>query len=226
MKMPTAHGSGRRSPAPSRTASMPRNASWPRWLPFTAIGLVLGCSEERPDWMAPPPVDPPAILQAIMDQADTDKNGNLAGKELAIIPALQVSLGPLDTDSDKKLSRDEINAWLERLKTYGYPQQQAPFSIRFRGKPLAKARVKIVPEPCMGGTIEPSEGTTDASGLVWVKVENPKIPGARCGLYRIEITGKGPDGKPIPPKYGKDSPLGAAIGGDLPTSWTPVVNLE
>lgn len=196
------------------------------WLWAAIIGLAFGCGKTLPDWKVPPPVDVRAILGAIMEQADEDRSGWLDGDELLIIPALQTSLGVLDSNSDKKLSRDEIEAWLERLKKDGIARQDAPANVYFRGKPVAKARVKLVPEACMGGTIEPAEGTTDEQGMVFPTIQTAGVMGVRCGLYRLEVVGKQANGKPIPAKYGKDSPVGYAVGGGLPDSWHPKVFLD
>ncbi len=204
---------------------------WSPWLSLVALGHAVafgcfGCSESRPEWMEPPPIDPPKVLRAIMTQADRDENGSLEADELSIIPALQTSLTALDTDTDGSLSRDEIRAWLERVKSDAYAQQQAPFTIRYQGKPLANAFVKIVPEECMGGTIEPAEGTTNDQGMVFLNIQTRRVPGARCGLYRLEVSGRTSKGKPIPSKYSQNSPIGVALGGGLPQVITPEIDLE
>lgn len=178
--------------------------------------------------MIPPPVDVRAILSAIMEQADKDHSDSLDGDELSVIPALalQTSLGVLDSNSDKKLSRDEIKAWLEQVKKDGYTRQEASIYIRFRGQPAANASVKLVPEACMGGTIEYAVGTTDEQGLAYLTVHTGGLVGAHCGLYRLEVTGKQANGKPIPAEYGQGSPLGYAVGGGLPGVWHDKVDLE
>jgi hypothetical protein len=205
---------------------MPRFGCWFLWMVMAVPVLVLGCSTPLPDWMVPPPVDPRGIAQAIMAQADADENGSLEGKELATIPALQASLTPLDTNADRKLSRDEIETWLEQVKKDGVPQRDVSFKIMARGKPLANAAVKLVPEACMGGTIEAAEGKTDESGVVFLNIPTLRTLGVRCGLYRLEVTGTRANGRPIPAKYGKDSPLGYAVGGGLPEDWTPEIVVD
>jgi len=197
-----------------------------QWMWAVFIGLAVGCGQKTPDWLVPPPIDVRAILGAIMEQADKDQSDSLEGEELSVIPALRTALPVLDSNTDKKLSRDEIRTWLERLKKDGVPRQQVSLSIHFRGKPLANASVKLVPEACMKGTIEHAVGTTDDQGLVYMNVHTGGFVGAHCGLYRLEVTGKQANGKPIPAKYGPGSALGYAIGGGLPDSWHPKVVLE
>lgn len=201
---------------------------WVRWYFLAGVGLLLGCAQERPEWMVPPELDAKKIVPAIMDQADKDKSDSLEGSELSTIPALFSSLEALDQNSDKRLSRDEIVAWLERVKKDGNAQAQAAFTIRSRGKPVANAVVKLVPEACMGGAIEPAEGKTDDRGMVMLMTttRDRQIMGARCGLYRMEVSGMDPSGTPISSKYGKNSPLGFAFGGGAQSPLTPVVNLD
>ena len=50
--------------------------------------------------------------------------------------------------------------------------------------------------------------------------------GVNCGLYRVEITGQGNDGKPLPAKYNAASTLGAAVGGRLPENGVATFVLE
>lgn len=196
-----------------------------RCLLLAWVAATAGCGQRLPDWMVPPPVDPRALTKAVMAQADADKNGMLDTNELAAIPALRDVVSLLDTSSDQQLSMDELTAWFEQLKKEGVSHREAGLVIKDRGKPLANALVKIVPEPCMGGTIEPAEGRTDKEGCVVLNIPTSLVTGVRSGLYRLEITGTRAKGKPIPAQYNTETTLGLAVGG-LPGPQTRTINLE
>jgi hypothetical protein len=74
----------------------------------------------------------------------------------------------------------------------------------------------------MSAKMQPAEGTTDASGGVSPSIPGSRYPGVNCGVYRVEITGSLPGGKPIPAKYNAATTLGLAVGNGLPFE-SPVV---
>jgi hypothetical protein len=59
-----------------------------------------------------------------------------------------------------------------------------------------------------------------------VTIPGGEYPGVNCGLYRVEITGKGNDGKPLAAKYNSQSALGVAVGGMLPENGMAVFELN
>lgn len=190
---------------------MPMSRLSYRCLLLAWVAATAGCGQRLPDWMVPPPVDPRALTKAVMAQADADKNGLLDAAELATIPALRDVASVLDTSGDQQLSNDEISTWFERVKKEGVPHREAFLVIMDRGKPLANALVRIVPEACMGGTIEPAEGRTDNEGRTMLMIPTSRVQGVRSGLYRLEITGKRAKGKPIPPQYNTETTLGFSV---------------
>jgi hypothetical protein len=81
--------------------------------------------------------------------------------------------------------------------------------------------LKLVPEPFMGSNVKAAEATTDTSGAVLPTIPGSPYPGVNSGVYRVEITGTLPGGKPIPAKYNTSTTLGLAVGNGLPAE-TPV----
>jgi hypothetical protein len=51
-------------------------------------------------------------------------------------------------------------------------------------------------------------------------------PGTSSGLYRIEITGTGNDGKPLPARFNAKSTLGTAVGAGVPEYGMASVTLD
>lgn len=98
--------------------------------------------------------------------------------------------------------------------------------VTHQGKPLANAEVRLVPEPCMGGTINEAVGRTDSNGTSMVAIPGSEFPGVNCGLYRVVITGIGNDGKSLPAEYNSQTRLGIAIGGMLPAGGVGILDLE
>jgi len=196
------------------------------WGLLAAIIPLSGCGPRRPEWMIPPPLDSKAVTQAVMKAADANGNGTLEEREFATIPALRGAVKELDTSGDKRLSSSEIEAWLMRLKTEDLAFHEAALTVTQSGRPVANVLVKIVPEPCMGAGIESAQGLTDATGLTFLTMPNGRTWGVRGGLYRLEITGQGADGNPIPEKYNTASKLGLAVGAGLPDPRTPNFALD
>lgn len=212
----TFHRAGRRPP-PSLVAAAAM---------LCGLAGVVGCGTSRPARLVPPSLDPVGAARAAMKLADADADGMLTDDELARVPGLRAIRGPLDADADGRLSAAEIEAWLRRIKKSRIAIGPCNFQVTQRGKPLANVAARMVPEPFMGRGMQAAEGESDAEGFV-----NPTIPGSRyhgvnCGLYRVELTGKGADGKPLPAKYNTETTLGIAVGGGLPADITPTLSLD
>ncbi len=143
-----------------------------------------------------------------MQLYDVDRSDALDEKELQRAPGLAASLPHLDTNQDHKIAPDELQA---RLKLYEELQtglRAKTFRVTLRGRPLADAKLKLIPEQFLEGVIEPAEGMTDASGTVVPQTATYDIPAVRLGFYRVEIES---DTAKIPEKYHKDSMLGVEI---------------
>lgn len=180
-----------------------------------AVGAA-GCGSPRSGSVTPPALDAAAVTAAVMKQADTDGNGQLSGKELERVPALAASLSALDTDHDDKLAAAELRAWLDNVRGDQVALTPLSVSVTHKGRLLDKAEVRLVPEPFMGGRVAAAEGLTDSTGTAVLKIPASGYPGVHCGLYRVEITGTGNDGKPLPARFNAESTLGATVGAGVP----------
>lgn len=179
------------------------------------IAVATGCGPARPARIPAPPLDPTAVADAAA-----------AGGDLVNLAAIAAERAGLDTDGDKQVSRAELVAWLEQVRDSRIAITSLSVRVGHKGKPLAGAVVRLVPEPCMGGAIEEAAGTTDQSGTAMVTIAGSAYPGVNCGLYRVEISGSGNDGKPLAAKYNSESSLGTAVGAMLPANGMAVFELN
>jgi len=179
------------------------------------VASLAGCSD-RPARVPAPQINPAAIVEAIFSQADADGDGSLRATEQQTIPAIAAGASRLDTDGDGGVAREELRAWLEAVLDSRVAITPLQIIMAHRSRPLAGVKVRIVPEPFMGGEVKAAEGTTDADGAAAMTIPDAQYAGVNCGLYRVEITGTGNDGKPLPAAVDARSPLGVAVGAGIP----------
>lgn len=192
----------------------------------TLACAAAGCGPGRPARVPAPRLDPAAVTAAVFAAADADGDGALGGEEWTKVPALVAAAAVLDTNGDKRLSRDELAKWLEDVRASKVAITSFAAQVMHKGKPLADATVKLIPETFMGSELKAAEGKTDAGGSVLVTIPDSKYPGVHCGLYRVEIVGNGTDGKPLPAKFNAESMLGVAVGGMLPENGMVLFELD
>lgn len=179
------------------------------------LAVAVGCGPARPARIPAPPLDPAAVADAVA-----------ATGGLETLPAIIFAKAGLDTDGDDHVSRGEFVTWLEQVRDSKVAITSLAVQVTHKDKPLAGAAVKLVPEACLGGRIQEAAGTTDQTGVAMVTIAGAEYPGVNCGLYRVEISGSGNDGKPLAAKYRSQSALGVAVGGMLPENGMAVFELN
>jgi len=189
-------------------------------------GAIAGCGGGGGGRVAAPPVDPRGVVACLFQEAGTDGDDVLSAGELAAAPALAAAVAPLDADGDGGVSRGELTAWLTAVQESRIAVQSLVVVVTHRRRPLPAATVRLVPLPCMGGAVSPAEGQSDADGAAPCGIPGSPHPGVNCGLYRVEITGTGTDGRPLGPIYNTRTRLGLAVGGDLPAGGFATFALE
>ena len=194
--------------------------------PGVVVLAVSGCGQGRPARVIAPAINVEAVTAAVFTAADANGNARLEDGELATVPAIAKAAIALYTDGDEAVSRQELAQWLDEVSRSKVAITTFETVVRHRGRPLAGVLVKLVPEPFMGGEIKAAEGTTDADGLARVTIPGGRYPGVNCGMYRVEITGKGNDGRPLPARYSSKSTLGVAVGGTLPEQGMTLFELK
>lgn len=181
--------------------------------------LLAGCSN-RPARVVAPQIDPQAIAETVFKVADTDRDGSLRAAEQQVVPAIGTAAGRLDADGDGAVTREELLSWLDATRDSRVAITSLVVVVTHRGRPLKAATVRLVPEPFMGGEVQVAEGVTDTDGSAAVTIPDAKYAGVHCGLYRVEITGTGNDGKPLPERVNAATTLGMAVGVGVPdTGW-------
>lgn len=195
---------------------MPAHPSFPARLAVALlVGSLAGCSS-RPARVPAPRINPAAIVEAVFSQADADGDGILRAAEQQTVPAIAAAASRLDADGDGGVGREELLTWLEAVRDSRVAINPLEVIATHRGRPLAGAVVRLVPEPFMGGEVKAAEGTTDADGVAAMTIPDAQYSGVNCGLYRVEISGTGNDGKPLRARANSDMRLGVAVGAGIP----------
>lgn len=203
-----------------------RAVTRPRYACVVILLVVTGCGQGRPARVVAPAIDTEAVTTAVFTAADADGSGRLESGELVTVPGIASAAGVLDTDGDRAVSRQELSAWLDTVRRSKVAIMAFEPQVRHRGRPLAAAVVKLVPESFMGHEMKAAEGTTDADGIAQVTIPGGRYPGVNCGVYRVEITGTGNDGRPLPERYNSTSTLGVAVGGPVSEQGPAVFELK
>ena len=184
-----------------------------------AVGaMLLGCSG-TPAAVSAPLIDPEQAAEAALSQYDTNQDGLLSTEELTPCPALREAIGRYDQDRDRQISRSEL---IQRFATWvqsGLGVSSLTCSVTWKGRPLAGAQVKLLPEECFAGVLQPAVGMTDESGIAMLSIDASHLPsdarnmqGVQQGLYRIEIDHPEIE---IPARYNTDTRLGKEVSFEM-----------
>jgi hypothetical protein len=172
---------------------------------------LVGCSR-GPTAIHQPEFDPATASQQAITQYDTNQDGVLSEPELKACPGILLNRSIYDTDGDGKVSRQEIEERLRNLRLSGVGLSTLNVEVRFNGRPLSGAEVKLVPETYLGDEVKPAWGKTGRRGLAVMGVRDADLPaaekgatGVHYGTYRVEITHPQ---VALPPKYNIKSTLG------------------
>lgn len=196
-------------------------------LALWTLGLaVTGCGSRRPARLAAPSFSAEQAATAILTRADTNSDGSIDAGEASRVAALKQAIRDLDSDGDKRLARAELLRWFEEILRSRVAINPLGLTITHRGKPLANAQVQLVPEDFLGPGVSIATGTTDAAGLVRPAIAGSQHTGVNCGLYRIEISGRGNDGRPLSARFNTATTLGLAVGGHVPQSGLVTIALD
>jgi hypothetical protein len=193
---------------------------------WTLLVAATGCGPRQPARLVAPAFSPEQAATLILARADANADGSIDPGEAAKVPALKTAVRDLDGDGDKRLSREELLRWLEEIQQARVAINPLGLTVTHRGKPLANAKVRLVPDDFLGPGVQPATGTTDSSGLVRPAIADSPHAGVNCGLYRIEISGQGNDGRALPARFNTATALGLAVGGPIPRSGVVTIALD
>ena len=185
-----------------------------RWQIGLVLLLVSGCSG-RPGAIRPPDVDADAAAGRAMELYDQSGDGQLSKDEWSASPALTAVAASYDKNGDGALSADEIAGGVGAWQQSGVGARTVPFAVRWNGRPLAGATVRLVPAPFLDNAVKGATGATSLSGggqLSMSPEDRPKnapnIPLMQPGLYHVEITHPSTQ---IPARYNTQTTLGIEI---------------
>lgn len=170
--------------------------------------MMVGCGGgpgrvDAPDW------DPAGLASQIVTDLDKNGDGAVDAAELEGAPGLAAGKRFIDADGDDKITAAEIEARFDKYASLRIGLRGQTFRITFKGRPVANAEVRFIPESFLTGTIEPAAGTTDENGVVIPIAEGQDLTGLRIGYYRVQIVS---GGGTIPDQYRQEtSPLGADV---------------
>ncbi len=181
------------------------------------IALV-GCSR-TPARIHPPSIDASAAGAAAIERFDQNGDGVVGGEELEQAPALQAAIENLDTDGDGAVSAEEVAARVRAWQASRIGIMSTSCRVTLDGEPLAGATVVYDPAPFLGDEIKPATGKTDKNGYAALTIaeedrQDPNVPGAHCGLYRVRISKQESGSEPIPARYNTDTTLGVEVAPD------------
>jgi hypothetical protein len=167
--------------------------------------------------IAPAFIDAKAAGAKAIELYDADKDGKLSGKELDKCPGLKAAIDKVDTSGKGEITAEMIANRIKAWQRSRLGRISLACTVLHKGKPLAGAIVKFVPEKFFGLNDDKwtATGKTDDSGLAMLSVptsgrrEDP--PGVPPGFYSVEIT---KDGEKIPAKYNADTVLGQEVAND------------
>jgi hypothetical protein len=176
--------------------------------------LACGCSG-RAGRMTPPSVSADDAADSAIAEYDQNQDGNLSKDELKSSPGLAHALPAYDESGDGLLSRNEIAEGIRKWSEGKMGAAPWPFQVKFNGRALEGAQVKLTPEPYLGDAVKAASGDSGRGGrgslgiaLDDLPPNAPNRPIVQPGLYRVEITHPSVD---IPAKYNSESSLGLEV---------------
>lgn len=185
-------------------------------------GMVLPGCHPGPREVAPPELNAAAAASAAISQYGKDGDGTLNASELSGSPALTEAFERIDADHDQSITGAEFTQRLESWKQ-GSTLIPLTCSVTLRGKPLAGARVRLVPEEFLAKGLPAGEGITDETGVAAISMPDEARPfpdapaGMYPGFYRVEISKQEGGREVVPDAYtGAKSSLGLELGYDSP----------
>ena len=181
--------------------------------------LLASCSDNR-SRAIPPKYSSQAGADALQAY-DTNKDGFINGDELKRVPGLQASLDQVDTDHDKKISTQEIDARVKAWQDSKIAEMPVRCNVTLDGQPLSDVEVEFDPESFLGLEVPKATGKTTQSGICGItmakeKLADPKYAGVACGWYKIRVTSIS---RAIPARYNTETILGCEVAPNA--SWVP-----
>lgn len=187
-----------------------------------------GCIN-RSERIPSPVVDAAAAGEEALGKYDANKDGAISGEELDKAPALKAASRRIDANTDGKITASEVTARIRQWQATKLGLTMVQCVVRMDGKPLADARVTLVPEEFLGPNVQQATGTTDANGNASLSIAHPPRPrlaGVAPGFYRVEISKQANGSETVPAQYNTATTLGLEIAVDTDTLSDGTIGFE
>ena len=202
---------------PHRTVELspPKNCAITSVVAALLVTDLVGCNmrQKRVDI---PRVDASGAGNIAIEQYDRDDDQMLSKGELESCPSILTTHSEYDVNGDALISAEEISqrigAWQDTRVGFvtGYT-----CNVRYNGRPLKGATVRLTPEPFLGGAIKPASGVSNSAGIALLSIAEEDLPndlrglrGVQFGLYKVHITHPT---KEVADRYNTNSLLGCEI---------------
>ena len=183
-----------------------------------------GCGTKGP---GRPGFDPEASAQQALATYDANSDQSIDEEEVKKSPGLTAAFKSIDTDSDGKLTAEEISTRVNYYKSAPSIVISGSTRVTYKGRPLPDARVVFEPEPFLGSDFVSCEGTTDFNGIASVQGADPNYPGLYLGFYTVRITKAKQNGdEMLPAKYNTESILGYEATDDQNIGLADIINFK
>lgn len=155
---------------------MTSQSDWNRASAILIGSLLAGCSGLTSSGVAPVALDPAAATASAMKEFDSNSDQKLSQDELKACRGLLSAMGQFDQDADGSISADELSSAL-----IGFQKQDASLVaincvVNHNNKPLEGAKIEFVPEAFLGGAISPASGITGTDGTASPSIPDAEIP--------------------------------------------------
>lgn len=189
-----------------------------RFIAFSGILVLVavvsaGCWGRGPSRVVAPEINPGAAAAAAMEQYDTNKDGKIEGTELDAAPGLKAALSRMNPGG-KSVDAAQIAARIQKWKDSRVGRTSVACTVTRKGRPLASAKVTLVPEKFLGQNLPICTGVSDESGSCSISAPTTgpnDPPGVPPGIYLVQIT---KDGDNIPERYNTKTTLGMEVALD------------
>ena len=175
------------------------------------VSPMLGCGG-GPSAPVVPKINAAASANAAMADYDTNKDGFIDQAELKSAPSLKEAEKLIDSNSDGKLSREEIEQRLNKYSAQRVALLSFSCSVTMDGTKKAGIEVEMVPERFMLEAIKVAKGKTDANGMVSFKQEGQEFDGVAPGFYKIKLINDG--SLSLPARFNENTAIGKEIALD------------
>jgi hypothetical protein len=183
------------------------------------ILAMVGCGN-HPAAIPVVEVDSTLASRRAIELYDRNADGMLSPTELEAVPGILKHVDLYDGNNDGQISASEIEDRIRVWEEQRMGMRGLAIRVALDRKPLAGARIDLIPEEYLGPNCKPATGVTNERGVARVSIAPEDLPplfverkirGVQGGVYRIKVTHAQ---RKIPARYNSDSTLGEEIATD------------